>query len=453
MEAGGVAAPTTSEVAIAATRPRPVAPGAARYAWYVLFVLCFANFFNAIDRGIVTLLLQPIETELNASDTEMGLLTGFAFVLFYSALGVPLARWSDRGVRRDILALGLAVWSVMTAASGLAGSFLQMAIARAGVGIGEAAGVPPSSSLITDYFPQEKWSRAMSIFQVCTPLGLVVGAPIAGIVTQLYGWRAAFFVVGIPGILLAILIRLTVREPPRGAGASSGLVAAAVTAEPSFLAALAIMFRQPAFTLLFIGQAIGGLAMGTQQAWGPTYLVRTHHMSYAEVGGVVGPVFGVLGILGTLAGGYVSAWAVRRWRDDRWTLLVPAYASVLTIPLGAFFIWFDNLTLVVASGGIQLFFIMFRAGPYLSLPLELVPAEIRSLTASVMLIAGSVIGSGFGPLLVGWLSDAMQGSLGPAEALRFALLANPVLFLVSTVFFFATFWCLPRHTGQSRGDI
>jgi MFS family permease len=190
-----------------------ISPG---YSYYVLGVLFTVYVFNFIDRQVLAILLQPIKHDLQASDTEMGLLVGFAFVVFYTFAGIPIARWADRTSRRTVIALGLAVWSAMTAASGLARSFAQLALARVGVGIGEAAGSPPAHSLLSDYFPPERRATALSIYATGVYVGAMIAFMAGGYIREHFGWRLVFLLVGLPGIPLALLVRMTVRELPRG---------------------------------------------------------------------------------------------------------------------------------------------------------------------------------------------------------------------------------------------
>ncbi len=186
------------------------------YANYVLAVLFTVYVFNLLDRNILAILLDPIKAELGASDTQMGFLTGFAFAVFYTFAGVPIARLADRGVRRSIIAAGLSVWSLMTALCGVVQSFPQLALARIGVGVGEAAGTPPAHSLISDYFPLERRATAISIYNSGISVGVMLGLLAGGWINQFFGWRAAFFVVGGPGLLFALVVRFTIKEPPRG---------------------------------------------------------------------------------------------------------------------------------------------------------------------------------------------------------------------------------------------
>ena len=223
--------------------PVPARSPSRHYVRYVLGLLFVVNVFNFIDRQILAILLEPIKEDLGVSDSAMGFLTGVAFALFYTAAGIPIARRADRGSRRTVIAVGLAIWSAMTAASGLARTFAQLAAARLGVGIGEAACTPPAHSLLADYFPRERRSTALAIYGMGVHVGILFGFVIGGWVNEAFGWRAALYVVGLPGLLLAVLVALTVREPIRGA--ADGVAPPAAPANPVMSPSVAPTSRVP----------------------------------------------------------------------------------------------------------------------------------------------------------------------------------------------------------------
>ena len=228
------------------------------YRSYALALLVVVNVFNYLDRQILSILLESIKRDLQLSDTALGFLTGIAFALFYTFAGIPIARWADRGLRRTIMALGLAVWSGMTTLTGLAQSFTQLALARIGVGVGEAACSPPAHSLLSDYFPPERRGTALSIFSLGVPIGIMIGYLSGGWINQYFGWRTAFFVVGLPGLLLAVVVRLTLREPPRG-HSESLQTSTSVTPADSFPDVLRFMWRLRSFRHLSLAAALHAL--------------------------------------------------------------------------------------------------------------------------------------------------------------------------------------------------
>src|SRR5215813_11293766 len=258
--------------------PTPTVDGP--YAYYVLGVLFVVYIFNFIDRQILAILLQPIKEDLKISDTALGFLTGFAFAVFYTFAGLPLARLADRWVRRSLIALSLTAWSVMTAASGLARGFTDLALARIGVGIGEAGGSPPAQSLLSDYFPPEKRATALSLFACGVYIGVGLGFWLGGWINDAFGWRAAFFVVGLPGVVMALVVRFTVREPPRGLSERHLVNVRLYSMRETwrFFAGLTAGRR---VSLAAASQAFAAYGFGT---WLPAFFVRIHHITPGELG-------------------------------------------------------------------------------------------------------------------------------------------------------------------------
>jgi predicted MFS family arabinose efflux permease len=393
--------------------PRPPSPAYVRYVLGLLFVV---NVFNFIDRQILAILLEPIKEDLGVTDSAMGFLTGIAFALFYTAAGIPIARLADRGSRRTVIAIGLTIWSAMTAASGLARSFAQLAAARIGVGIGEAACTPPAHSLLADYFPPERRSTALAVYGMGVHVGILFGFVIGGVVNELYGWRNALYVVGLPGLLLAALVALTVREPLRGA--ADGFAA---PAEP-------VPFREAAQEVrslaslrhMALGAGLHSFAGYALAAWGPAFMVRVHHMGTGEVGATLGLITGVAGAAGAISGGLLADRLGRR--DPRWTLWVPAIASLIEVPLIITFLLVPSrtLALVIAFPGILAGAMWL--GPVFAGSQNLVRPALRAFTSSLMVFVINLIGLGLGPQAVGLLNDGLGPRFG-TEAIRYSLCA------------------------------
>jgi len=405
-----------------AAAPRPWYPS------YVLLMLAVANVLNAIDRNIVGLLAEAIKQDLRITDTHLGLLTGFVFAVFYVLFGIPLARWSDRGNRRTILALGVAFWSLMTAVFGMATGFTMLLLARIGVGIGEAAAVPTSLSLIADYFPQEKRPRAVSIFHSAVFVGLAATA-FVGFFAQAHGWRTAFVVVGMAGVLFALVLRLTVAEPMRG---SFDGVSDREQGQPPLGASVRMLLREPVYVLIMVAIAATAMSATSLSAWGPAFLMRVHGLSVAEVASVAGPASGFGGFVGSLAGGFLTVYVVGRTGDRRWTLLIPGIALVLAVPTVLVFLFADSVTLTVAAFGFQAFLWAMKTGPCFAVALGLAPPGMRAFAASLLLITGGVVGNGMGPLLVGLLSDLL-GSAFAEHSLRYAMVIAPLAMFAGAV--------------------
>ncbi len=384
------------------------------YARYVLGLLFVVYVFNFIDRQILAILLEPIKADLGVSDTAMGFLTGIAFALFYTVAGIPIARLADRSSRRTVIAVGLAVWSAMTAASGLARSFGQLALARIGVGVGEAACTPPAHSLLADYFPPERRATALAVYGMGIHVGILFGFLVGGWMNELFGWRNALYVVGLPGLILAVVVRLTVREPERGA--ADGL--AAPPAAVPMREAVREVRNLASLRHMTLGAGLHSFAGYALAAWGPAFMVRVHHMGTAEVGTSLGLITGFGGAAGAILGGMLVDRLGRR--DARWTLWVPAIASTIEVPLLLAFLLVPSTTtaLVVAvpavlAGAMWL-------GPIFAGSQNLVRPAMRAFTSALMLFVVNLIGLGLGPQAVGLLNDGLAPRFG-AEAIRYSL--------------------------------
>ncbi len=388
-------------------------PAARRYA---LGVLVAVYTFNFIDRQILSILLQPIKDDLGLSDSQLGLLAGVAFALFYATLGIPIARFADRGSRRNLIAVALTIWSGMTALSGMAQSFWQLLVARIGVGVGEAGCSPPAHSMLADYYPMERRSTALGIYSLGIPVGIMFGFIAGGWMNEFFGWRAAFLVVGVPGLLLALLVRLTVREPRRGMSDRQVAVGGAL---PGVSETFAYLWRSRAFRHLSFGAALTAFVGYSVVSWVPAFLIRSHGMSTGEAGSYLGMILGIPGGIGIALGG----WLADRLgaRDRRWYLWIVTVSLLVALPFGL---------------GVYL-----APGPYLALALLVVPVvlgnfyqattfaqtqglatlRMRSVAAAVLLFIINIIGLGLGPWFTGWLSDQLHPRFG-VDSLRWALL-------------------------------
>ncbi len=404
-----------------------VTPG---YANYVLGLLFFVYVFNFIDRQILAILLEAIKEDLGASDTAMGILSGFAFAVFYTFAGIPIARWADRGSRRSIIALGLGVWSVMTAASGMAQSFAQLALARVGVGVGEAAGSPPAHSLISDYFPPEKRATALSIYATGVYVGAMIAYLAGGYIVEYFNWRTAFFVVGLPGVFLAVLVRFTIRELPRGFSELREIEVEPVSTGD----VLRFLATQRSFVLITLGGAVQSLSGYGVLAWGPTFLRRVHGMGSIEIGTWLGLIIGIGGALGAYAGGVI---ADRKGREDKRAYsYLCGTVCVLGVPLGLAFLLADSR--IPALLWFTPFYMLgaMYVGPMLSMCQGLVPLQMRATASAVLLFVLNLVGLGAGPTLVGFLNDALAPTYGD-EAIRYSLLVVTLGGVVSSALFFA----------------
>ncbi len=389
-----------------------------RYRRYVLGLLLVVYVFNFLDRQILTILLEPIKLEFALSDAQLGLLGGLAFAFFYTLLGVPIAMWADRGTRTHIIALALFVWSVMTAVTGLATSFATVLLARIGVGIGEAGGSPPSHSLLSDYFPAERRGMALGVYAAGIPIGSAIGALAGGWIGATFGWRAAFMVVGLPGVLLAVVVLLTLREPRRG---QSDGVAPVGDAE-KLGDVLGFMLRLRSFRHLAFAAALHAFYGYGAANFLPSFLARVHEIPL----GLRGTLFAIIlisGGIGNVAGGRLAD----RFgaRDARWYLWVPGISTLLGVPAAvAFYLW-PTPYVAVALGCLPTILGAMYLGPTFALTQTLVRPRMRALASAVLLFIINMIGLGGGPTFVGWLSDRLTPSYG-LEAVRYALLYTVV---------------------------
>lgn len=377
-------------------------PSSARY--YLLFMLLLVYTSNFIDRTIIGTLAQPIKEDLRLADWQLGLVSGLAFALFYSLLGLPIGRFADKFNRVTIISLSLAVWSLMTAVCGMAQNFLQLLLARAGVGIGEAGCSPPAHSLIADSFPREQRATALGIYSLGIPIGALFGALAGGWIAQEYGWRMAFVLVGLPGVVLAILMKFTVREPGRG-------VFDAQPAEeaPPYSAVLKRIFTDPGLVLLFASFGLISFAGFGLVVFAVPFLLRGFDLTLVEAAGAYGLIHGAAAAIGTASGGFVSDAAARR--NDDWRLLTPAIGLLIAGPLFAIAFQLPTLIVIGAFAAVAVILRDLHTGPMLGVLHNSVSPRMRARATALLLVVMSLFGLGFGPLFVGWLSDVAAHQL------------------------------------------
>ena len=398
-----------------------------------LWILLIVYIFNFIDRQIVNILAEPIALELGLSDTQIGLMTGLAFALFYTALGLPIARYADRPTtnRPRLIAIALATWSAMTALCGVATNFVQLLLARIGVGVGEAGCTPPAHSLISDIVPPERRSSALAFYALGIPIGTLLGMMIGGLLADWVGWRKAFLIVGLPGIVLALVVHFMLRDP-RQRLASTEQARAASTPELSLWAAVRSVMGSRAFVLLLAaGSTASFLAYG-KTTWTTIFFQRTHELTPGEVGFWFGVINGAAGIFGTWLGGYLAD----RFgaKNRRHVLTAPAIAMAVAAPI-AFLAyqastWQVALVLLIVPTLCNSLY----CGPTYSAAQGLVPLRARAIAAAVVLFFQNLIGLGLGPLFFGMLSDMLQPSYGE-ESVRYVLYGAAFLGLIPAFFF------------------
>jgi MFS family permease len=412
--------------------------GKAGYRWYVVGVLTAVYASSQVDRQIMAILLEPIKIELGASDTQMGFLVGLTFAIFYATLGMPIAMLADRTNRRNIITAAISIWSAMTVLCGYAGSFFQLALARIGVGVGEAGSTPPSHSIIADLFPPESRGTAMGVFALGVNIGLLIAYLAGGWLSENYGWRMTFVIVGLPGLLIAAILFLTVKEPRRGgADISTATQPAADTSAPGFGAVARHMWHVRSIRHLCIGSALAGFIGYGFVLWMPSFLVRSHGLSPTEVGLILALMSGVIGSMGTFTAGKLTDVLARR--DVRWRTWVVAMGKGGYVPFLAAALWVDDLTTALVLYVVPAFFGGFYLAPTFSMIQSLVSLRMRALASSITLFVLNIIGMGFGPQLVGILSDYFAPEYGQ-HSLRMALV----------VLSFLNLWCAYHYYTAGR---
>lgn len=408
------------------------------YTRYVLCMIFLLMVFNACDRTIVSVLAEDIKADFQLTDREMGTLLGIAFALVHFIATIPLARLADRWSRPRVMAAGLFAWSIMTAVCGMAQNFWQLALARMGVGLGEAAGGASSQALITEYVPIESRGRAMSLLSIGGVTGLGLGVIYGGWASQAYSWRFALVSVGIPGALLAILFWYTVADRRAAANAAQGV--------ESLGQVFRQLFANRAYVLLICAVSLLTISIYGRILWDPTFLRRIYGMSPVEAGTwyfVIGPI---PSLAGALFGGYVVDVLARR--DIRWYAWMPAVTSLIAAPVGMIFYlyppehMFGPLHVSFIFSGLLAFFISCWTPATMCLAQNLAPAGSLSVTAATWSTISSFLGFGLGPLLIGDLSDRLAPTHGD-QGLTYAMVAISLVPALAAVLYFRLGFLLP----------
>jgi len=378
-------------------------------------VLVVVYTFNFIDRQILAILLPAIKAEFLVDDWVLGFLAGSAFALFYATLGIPIATLADRWNRRTLIAIAVAIWSAMTALSGLAGNIMHLTLARIGVGIGEAGCSPAAHSLIADYYPPKQRSTAMGIYSLGISLGIMIAYLAGGWVAQNIGWRAAFLMVGLPGLILAVVVRYTVQEPPRGM--SEGRIDSGH--RPDVLTVTWYLLRRKSFIHMAVGAGLASFVAYSVITFFPSFMIRSHGMGLAEIGVYLGLIIGIASGLGYVGGGYLA---------DKATTVGPKY-SLWTVSAAMIFGWLftfpvyllNNPYWVFAAFAVPTIFSNFYLATTFAQVQGLVGLRMRAVASALLLFLLNIIGLGLGPMFTGILSDLLRAFFGD-ESLRYSLL-------------------------------
>ncbi len=408
---------------------------------YALFILTIVYAFNFIDRQILVILQPLIKADLDLSDTQLGLLSGIAFAFLYTVLGIPIARLADRSNRRNIIAIALTVWSGMTIVCGYAQNFAQLLLARMGVGIGEAGGSPPAHSMISDMFKAHKRATALAIYSAGLYLGVVVGFSVGGFFGEVFGWRTTFLIVGAPGILLALILAATVREPTRTDAKIGG------ANSPTFMETIRHLKSLKSFPLFAVGCAMSAFVSYGTSNFMPSYMVRYHDVPLTEIGFLLAITGGGGGIIGTFLGGYLTDKYGKK--DARWYLWLPGVTAVSAIPLGIFVFNTDNTSLMLI---VYFFFAVLGTlylAPSIAVAHRLVSPRMRAMTSAILFFVLNMIGLGGGPVVVGMISDGI-GTLTGADGLRAALTIGVCVAFVKGYLFWAAGKKLPADIEATK---
>lgn len=414
-----------------------------RYRYFVVFALMCVYTLNFLDRQLMSVLAEPIKRELLLSDTQLGLLTGLSFALFYATFAVPVAWLADRVNRVRVIAFSCAVWSLFSALCGLASSFGQLALARMGVGIGEAGGSPPSYAIIADYFEPHERGKALAIFSLGVPIGVTLGTAVGGGLASLYGWRTAFIAIGLPGVLIAGIIMLVVREPRRGQLDKQQVPNMALHK------VILIFMRRPVLYLTAIASGFQGFVSYSISAWMPAYLMRDKGMTIGELAASYSLLVGISAAIG----GIISGVLVDRlsWRYPSAYALVPGIAILIALPIFLFALFAPGQgTTLLAITAVNALYITYLA-PGLAVIQNSVPASQRSTAAALFLLALNLIGLGCGPVYVGLVSDWAAGQFG-GGGLRIGLAALAPMFLFAAAAQFLSGRALSREALEARRE-
>lgn len=400
------------------------------YRNYALVLLVVVYIFNFIDRSILGILVEPIKQDLGVSDTMMGFLGGIAFAIFYTVLGIPIARAADKGSRRNVLAICLALWSAATALCGFAQSFIHLLLARIGVAVGEAGGSPPSHSMISDMFPAHQRATALAIYALGIPIGTMLGNLGGGWISENFEWRTAFFVVGVPGVMLALIVRFTLREPPRGAAEG---IAISTAEPPPVKEVFRHLWQRKSFKFMALGGSLHAFVGYGVGYWIPAMFIRSHEFTTGEMGLALF-YLGFASIAGTIMGGYLGDKFGAK--DARWYLWLPGIATLVSVPVSAFVYLHHAPYTALWVLSISYFLGAYYLGPTFSLTQSLVGLRMRALAASILLFILNIIGLGLGPQFTGIASDVLNATtdLG-VHSLRWALIISLIFNVVSAILY------------------
>ena len=414
------------------------------YRFFILVLLTIVYGFNFIDRQIVGILAPFIQKDLDLTNTELGLLIGFAFAVFYTTFAIPLAWLADRYNRVNILSIALATWSGFTALTGLANNFFQIVIARMGVGIGEAGGSPPSHSIISDMYSKEERAGALGFYSMGIPIGIMVAyfatAALLGSSTDDVDWRKIFIFLGLTGIALAVLVRLLIREPKRGAMEFDEIVE---IEQPPFLDSLRVLLKIPAWWAMCFGIAFGSFASYASAAFHTKFLIALDPtFNFQKLVIILGIINGVAYVGGTFFGAKLAdIWAQKDIRAYGW---LPAIAILLCLPISIGSYWVSSVEMNLIWSALFLVFAGVILGPSFAIAQTLAPIKMRAMSTALFFFILNMIGLGGGPTFAGWLIDVFKENFNELDAMRYAMTVTFCIYIPSLISFFLVSRVLPK---------
>lgn len=397
------------------------------YKHYMLTLLTVVAGFNYLDRIVLSMMLESIKFDLNLSDSQLGFMTGFAFAVFYALAGIPIARWADKGNRNTVVTLTTGLWSAMVAVCGLVSNYGQLLLVRVGVAVGEAGCVPPAQSLISEYFDRAERPKAMAIYSLCGPIALVLGYLAGGWLVEKFGWRATFVIIGVPGVLIAVLVKYTLRESRLTQGK---LV---MSSQTPLISVLSSLWSKPTFRHILMAFCVNYFLVNGTSQWTPAFFIRSHNMNLAELGVWFAVIYGVSALFGNILGGYLTVRYLNCKERLQMRVMAFLYLAVGLSLLSAYLS--DNNISALMSLAFSWFLMTLCSGALLANIQSLVTDDIRSLTFALIMLFANLIGFGLGPLAVGCLSDYLT-SFFVQDSLRYAL----VFFVPTTAWVAFHFW-------------
>jgi len=405
------------------------------YRYYALAVLTLIYVFNFVDRQIIVILSEHIIEDLDLSMTQFGMLSGIAFAAIYCVFGIPIARLADKGRRRNVIAVSLTVWSVFTALCGSAQNFWQLFAARFGVGVGEAGGSPPAHSMVSDIFPVEERATALSIYSMGVYGGILIGYVGGAYLVQWFDWRIAFVVVGLPGVLLAILLRLTVKEPPRGFSE-----ARSDAEDSTFMEILSLLWSRKAFRHLSFACALHAFVTYGVGNFMVIFLGRVHGLTTIEIGTYYGLIAGIGGLAGTLMGGWASDKMANKTGNKNWYVWIAFISTLAAVPFALVtFLVMDTGMTAIYSWFIPVFFGGFYLAPCIAMTHGMVGLRMRAMSSAILFFMLNLIGLGLGPILTGYIADLWEPQYG-TDAIRYAMSVTVLVNL----------WCAYHYYMSTR---